>query len=305
MNEVVSKVILFIGLILLGYGLKKKGIFKKEDYKILSNIVFIITLPAVLITSFQEFIFRPSMIGFAVLGIVMNMLMLIVGRFVGRSRGYAVNGTYMLCCSGYNISLFVIPFVASFLDVKYLLIVAMFDIGNLIMGLGGSCILAAGLSKTKAVISKRELVKKLITNIPFLVYLIMLCMAAMKLKLPAVVYEFTAPIAKANTIIVMLMIGIIFEFQVRKGQWRDVLTVVLTRYSCAIIILGTLFWFSPLSDMHSNALKIIAFAPVTTISPILCQRMGYDYELAGKLFSVCIPISLAGTSLLALFSPFI
>ena len=52
MLEILTRAGSFIAIIVLGYVLKKIGVFREEDFGVLSKIVIRITLPAAIITSF-------------------------------------------------------------------------------------------------------------------------------------------------------------------------------------------------------------------------------------------------------------
>ena len=52
MLEILTRAGSFIAIILLGFLLKKIGVFKEEDFGVLSKICIRITLPAAIITSF-------------------------------------------------------------------------------------------------------------------------------------------------------------------------------------------------------------------------------------------------------------
>ncbi len=46
MAAVLSRAACFIGIIFMGYGLRRLGFFKPEDFHVLSKVVLKITLPA-------------------------------------------------------------------------------------------------------------------------------------------------------------------------------------------------------------------------------------------------------------------
>ena len=67
MLNVLTRAGCFIAIILLGYFLKKIGLFKDSDFSVLSKIVLKVTLPAVIITNFANKELDPSMFIFTVL----------------------------------------------------------------------------------------------------------------------------------------------------------------------------------------------------------------------------------------------
>ena len=54
MLDVLTRAGCFVAIILLGFLLKKVGIFKDSDFSVVSNIVLKITLPAAIITNFAK-----------------------------------------------------------------------------------------------------------------------------------------------------------------------------------------------------------------------------------------------------------
>ena len=61
MLEVLTRASCFVAIILLGYLLKRIGIFKDRDFSVLSNITLKITLPAAIVTNFANKELDPSM----------------------------------------------------------------------------------------------------------------------------------------------------------------------------------------------------------------------------------------------------
>ena len=52
MLEILTRAGSFVAIIVLGFVLKKIGVFREEDFGVLSRITIRITLPAAIITSF-------------------------------------------------------------------------------------------------------------------------------------------------------------------------------------------------------------------------------------------------------------
>ncbi len=68
MQEILSRAGCFVGIIVLGYVLRRMGFFKKEDFKVLSKIVLKITLPAAIVSSFAGKEIDPAMLSVALIG---------------------------------------------------------------------------------------------------------------------------------------------------------------------------------------------------------------------------------------------
>ena len=88
MLNVLTRAGCFIAIILLGYLLKKLGLFKDSDFSVLSKIVLKITLPAVIITNFANKELDPSMFIFTFLSILFGGIYILLGFLfnLGRSK---------------------------------------------------------------------------------------------------------------------------------------------------------------------------------------------------------------------------
>ena len=69
MLEILTRAGSFVAIIVLGFVLKKIGVFKEEDFSVLSKITIRITLPAAIITSFAGKEIDPSLLVLLFLGI--------------------------------------------------------------------------------------------------------------------------------------------------------------------------------------------------------------------------------------------
>ena len=87
MENVVLKAIAFVFIIALGYGLKKAGVFKRADYKMMSRVVLNITLPAAVITSFASFDLDMSLLYLIPIGLVCNLALSAVGYLLAYKKG--------------------------------------------------------------------------------------------------------------------------------------------------------------------------------------------------------------------------
>lgn len=62
MQDILMRAECFIGIIILGYTLRSIGVFKEEDFRVLSTIVVKITLPAAIVSSFNGKEIDPAML---------------------------------------------------------------------------------------------------------------------------------------------------------------------------------------------------------------------------------------------------
>ena len=115
MEEALFKVLSFITFIMLGYLLRRLSILKAETFRVLSGIVFYITLPCIIITSINGVPVTSEMLWLVALGALCNVLMVATGYGMTHGKARQERAFSMLNLSGYNIGTFAMPFVAGFL----------------------------------------------------------------------------------------------------------------------------------------------------------------------------------------------
>lgn len=292
MTEVLAKAFCFIFMIGLGYMMKKLRIFDKKDHMILSGLSMYITLPAVLITSFQHFQANTGLILIIGLGIVMNIFMMLAGWAASLKKDGRTQALYMLNCSSYNIGSFVIPFVSGFYPAMYVIYSSMFDIGNCITCTGATYACASSRIQGSTGLNGRDFLKRLFSSVPFDTYVIMLAVSLLGIHLPSQVYTVSSMIGSANTFLVMFMLGLIIEFQIAKEDIREIAAVILIRYGLTAVIAAVVWILLPVEALVKQVLVITLFAPISSIIPAFCAKCGCKASVYGTLNSVCMPLSI-------------
>lgn len=301
MINIIVKAFGILFMIFIGFTLKKKGYLKNEDRTAISNLVFVITLPCVLISSFKKFEFNISLLLAIFIGLGLNLIMILIGYLFTINRDDKTRSIYILSCSGYNIGTFTFPFVSSFLDASSMIVVAMFDIGNAIMSLGGTNAIACSLSKDNVEADQfKQFVKRITSSIPFMTYITMLTISLIGIKIPTFIYTITDMIGGASTFLIMVLVGLMLEIKIPKDDFKDVSKVVFIRYFGSIIFATLIYFGLPFSIEFKKALMIAVFAPSTALSIVFCQKLGCKPTTASAINSLCIPTSLICITLLLL-----
>lgn len=291
METVLTKATGFLVIILIGYIMKKRGVFSKHDGQFLSKLIMQITLPAAVIAGFQGFEIDLNMVFIIFFGLGSNIIMLIVGYYAGRDKVAEVKAFYMLNTSTYNIGAFTVPFAQAFFTPVELGIVCLFDVGNAIMSLGLTFTAAHWITHRDEKVKILGVLKQLFSSIPLDVYLIMFLLSLFQVKLPQPIVTISSMIGNANGVIAMLMIGILFEINFSENAVRTMIKILFLRYGGAIVF-ALITWFLPLPEMMRKILMFVYFSPILSIGPILCAKCGCSESEAAVLNSLTIPISM-------------
>ena len=290
MGAILIRAGIFVGIIVLGFVLKKVGVFKQEDFGILSKLLMKVTFPAAIVSSFSGREIDPAMLSLAALAIGCGILYMLVAVAVNLGKEKDRMAFDILNLPGYNIGNFTMPFVQSFLGPMGIIATSIFDVGNAVICLGGAFGVASSV-KSGAKFSVKRIVAALGKSVPFLTYLVMLTLCLMKIRLPSVVTEFAGVVGSANPFLAMFVIGVGFRISANREQLGKIFRILGLRYGVAILV-GLIFWFVlPLPLEVRQPLLILAFSPIGSAVPPFTAELKGDVGLSSAINSMAILIS--------------
>ena len=87
MGEILVRAGIFVGIIVLGFVLKKVGVFKQEDFGVLSRLLMKVTFPAAIVSSFAGREIDPAMLSLAAIAIGCGVIYMLVAVVVNLRKG--------------------------------------------------------------------------------------------------------------------------------------------------------------------------------------------------------------------------
>ena len=300
MDIILTKACTMVGIIILGYFLKSIGFLDKEHFRTLSKLSISVTLPCVIIGKFSQFTMDYAFLIFIFIGLGLNLLTNAFGYLVGSKGGNASRAFYMVNLSGFNVGAFTLPFVQNFMGAEGIVAACLFDCGNSMMCTGGTYALASSVAAKGERQSLKAFLKKLFSSIPLDTYLIMLVLCMLNIHLPQPVLSFASTIAGANSFLAMIVIGIGFEWKLKRDQIKATGICLAFRYSFSTVLALLFYHFLPFSQEVREAMVLIAFAPLSALCPVYTQWCGGDESLASTINSLTILISSVILTLLLL-----
>lgn len=290
MQDIIIQAISFVGIIALGYILKKIGWFKESDFSVLSTVVMKITLPAAIIMSFNGREIDLSMLLLVVLGLGCGVVLMILGYLINLRKSKEEKAFAVLNTPGYNIGNFTMPFAMGFLGPTGVVATSLFDTGNAIICLGGAYGISAVIKEGSGFSAKRIL-GKLIRSIPFMCYIVMVALCLLRITLPTPVASFLEIIKNASVFMAMLMIGVGLELKADKKNIRTIVKTLAVRYALGILF-AVIFYHLPGLPLEARlALVILVFSPPCTSAPAFTAELGEDVGLSGAINSISTVIS--------------
>lgn len=292
MLQILTRAGSFIAIILLGYVLKRIGVFKEEDFGVLSKICIRITLPAAIITSFAGKEIDAGLLVLLFLGIGCGVLYILLGFLLNRKSSKEQRAFEILNLPGYNIGCFTMPFAQSFLGPMGVIATSLFDSGNAFICLGGAFGVASSVKDGRGFDFKR-IIKALSRSVPFITYLLMVAMNLLRLPVPGMVIECASIIGGANSFMAMFMIGVGFKLTLGdKSQTGQILKLLGIRYGVGTILALIFYFVLPFDIQVRQALVILAFSPIGSAVPPFTAELGGDVGLSSAINSMAIVISI-------------
>ena len=291
MQDILTRAGSFVDIIILGYVLKKIGVFKEEDFSVLSKVVIRITLPAAIVTSFAGKEIDPALLSIVLLGMGGGILYILIAFLTNLRSDKEQKAFEVLNLPGYNIGNFTLPFVQSFLGPTGVIVTSLFDTGNAFICLGGAFGVAS-MVKDGTGFSFKRILKALSRSVPFITYILMVVLNLVHFTVPGPVIEFAHIIANGNAFLAMFMIGVGFKLGGDKSQTGRIVKVLALRYSVAMVLALIFYFVLPFSLEIRQALVILAFSPIGSAVPPFTAELKGDVGLSSAINSMAIVISI-------------
>ena len=291
MEDILIRAGCFVAIIIIGFVLRRAGVFTENAFPVLAKVVIKITLPAAIVSGFAGRTIDPSMLSITLLGLGISILYMIFGLLLNRRKGKAQQADCLITLGGYNIGNFTTPFVQSFLGPAGIITTSLFDTGNACICLGASHgigSLVAGGNR----FSIKKVALSLVKSVPFMTYVIMVLINLLHINLPSPVLSLAGTIGSANAFLAMLMIGVGFKLEANRSQIGQILKVLAVRYGVSVIFALICWFLLPFDREVCRTLVILSFSPTPSSAPAFIGDIDGDVGLASAINSFSIVISI-------------
>lgn len=291
MLDILTRAGCFVAIILLGFTLRRTGVFGPETFGVLSKVVMKITLPAALIASAAGKPIDASMLTIALLGLIGGVFYILAGWLMQLKGSRSEKAFFIQNVPGYNIGTFALPFTQSFLGPVGVLTTSIFDLGNAVICFGGSFSIARAV-KDGGKADFRRILKTAVSSIPFLTHVTMVVLNLNSLTLPGPVLTLAEILGGGNACLAMLMIGVSMNISIDTRKLGTIVKVLAARYGIAVLLALAYYYLLPFSLEIRQTLVILAFSPIGSTVPIFTAELGEDVGLSSTINSIAIVISI-------------
>lgn len=279
-------------IIIIGYILKRLQLIKERDGEGLARIIFNLTLPALIIVSFNNFRIDPSLILLPIIGAIFGVLIAGIAFFVFRYERKNIKGMLMMMVPGFNVGLFAFPLVEAIWGKDGFIHFAMFDVGNAFIVFGLIYIIGSIYAgREDEAISVKHILGKIFKSVPFMTYIIVFIMNLIDFHLPSLVIGVAEKISVANMPLSLLLLGIYLNLTFDRTYSKALAKVLFIRYGVGLAIGITLFLTLPFNDMFKYTMLIGLVLPASATTLPYSVEFGYDQRFIGITSNITILLS--------------
>lgn len=291
MSNVNNQFLLSLLIIFLGYILKKAKIISEQDGESLSRVIFNVTLPCLIITTFSAIRIEQSLVMLIIISFVYGLSITALGLYGFRREGKSQRGMLSMLLPGFNIGMFAFPLIEAVWGQEGLKYFGMFDIGNAVMVFIVAYLVGSYFSEQDEKMDLKAVFIKMAKSLPLVIYIITCLANLLNLQFPSIILDLSAIIAKANMPLSLLLLGIFLNFSFGKDYLKNIGKVLLLRYALGISVGIALCILLPFDKMFKYTLLIGLILPISAASLPYAVEFNYDTNFVGTVSNITILVS--------------
>jgi len=294
-NVIFLTSILIVGI---GYLVKKLKILKETDGETIAKIIFNVTLPAVILKYTTTIQFELSLVILPVISIACGIIMALLGIVIFRNHPIHIKGAMIMTMVGFNVANFFFPLVEGIWGQAGMQYVALVDAGNaftiFVLCYILSTIFSPKNQEDAVKINIKFVLNRLIRSAPLLSYIVAIVINLSGILIPSFFSDLIDIIARANTALALLLLGIFLHLKFGKSEWISIIKVLVIRYSIGLLVGLSLFFLLPPSVFPPLFRIIICLSLILPVGlaviPFSVEN-GYDQKLVTMVVNLTIIIS--------------
>lgn len=282
-------------VIALGALLKRVGALRDEDGQTLARVALNVTLPAVVLSTVPSIALDASLALLPLIGLVHCSAVLTLAFRIFRHEADRTRAVLLMTSTGFNVALFAFPIVEALWGAAGLQRLAMFDAGNAIVLLGVNYLIASWYG-TRAAGGVPKLTlgfvgANLLKSAPLVSFAVAIVLNLLHLRLPPLAASLVGILAKANTPVVLLLLGVYLDLRLSRSELGHLAAILALRYGAGAVT-GLACWFLlPFGAEYRTILLVGLLLPVGTSVSAFAGTFGLDRRLASIITNVTLLVS--------------
>ena len=285
-------------IVAIGYFVKRLKILKETDGETIAKIIFNVTLPAVILKFTTTIQFELSLVILPFISIAFGIIMALLGIVIFRNHPIHIKGAMIMTMVGFNVANFFFPLVEGIWGQAGMQYIALVDAGNaftiFVLCYILSTIFSPKNQEDAVKINIKFVLNRLIRSAPLLSYIVAIVINLSGIIIPSFFSDLIDVIARANTALALLLLGIFLHLKFGKSEWASIIKVLILRYSIGLLVGLSLFFLLPPSIFNPLFRIIICLSLILPVGlaviPFSVEN-GYDQKLVTMVVNLTIIIS--------------
>ncbi|HBC97947.1 MAG TPA: AEC family transporter [Clostridium sp.] len=301
--KVVNQVIILSIMMLVGVFARKKDIITKESVKSLSNFLLDITLPALLLTSFN-YNYSEKMVKNAesifLCSAVIQIIFILLSKFFVLHNKDRVKSVLRFSSIFPNSGFMGYPVLEGIFGKIGIFYGAIFNIPYNLLMFSVGVVLYTGKNNMKTV-------KNALLNPAVISTVIGFLMFVFSIKLPYTLYTAVSTVGSMTTPLSMIIVGSMLS----EARLKDIFSELMVYYGCFLrLIVMPLLTVFILRIFHVDTLMIqicavIEAMPAAVVASIFAEKYNADYKLAARIIFMSTIISMFTIPLITMILKYI
>lgn len=297
---VTHSVVVNLLLIAVGYAIKRLGLIRRDEGRILNRLVLYVTLPALNLAVISETELSWQLLVLPVVSFAAGVLASQLGRLPARALELSREdvGTFVISLCGV-MNAMAYPFVEAGFGDEGVRVVAISDLGNAIAIFAFAYYLSFRYSTTAA-FDGRQILKKVTTFFPLHAFLLAVVLNVLGIQLSGVLGGMVDGLATINSPLMLLALGVYLEIDVSRDERRVLFTQVAAKYAIGAGVALFTLWALPFEGPTRAVAFLLPFMPTSLSTLLYSVEQDLNPRMAAMLISLTMVISLVLITIMVL-----
>jgi predicted permease len=289
MTEVYSELIAVFLMIFLGIVLKYFKILTSENAHLLLQLVFYISLPALILANIPNTDLEPDFIYLPVIPLIIGIILFFISRIIARllKLERKTFGVFVISSLILNTA-FAFPFVMAMYGEEGLSGILIIDIGNAIFIYGFAYYQACKFGNHE--VNRKLIIKRLLLSVPLWTIAVAITLNLLNINTTGAFHGFLKMAGSLTIPLLLLSVGAFFELKILK--FKALSLAILIRMGLGMIIGWGLTSLLGLEGIIRNVVILATATPVGYNTLIFSSLEKLDTEFAASLVSISILIAI-------------
>ncbi len=291
--DVTLRVLSNLSLIALGYLIKRIGLIKRDEARVLNRLVLYVTLPALNLVVISSTALSWGLLLLPLISFAAGITLSLLGHWPGRALRLPRQdmGTFVISLCGVMGSL-AYPFAEAGFGVDGVRAVAVSDFGNA-MAIFAFAYSLSFLYGEDTNWNPRAVLKKIAWFFPLHAFLVAVLLNVTGIRLSGLPAQVASTLASANTPLMLLGLGMYLEFDVSRQEQRIVATQLAFKYGLGTLLAMFMISVLPFQGATRATAFLLPLLPSSLSTLLYSVEQGLNPRLAAMLISASLVVSLA------------